>query len=294
MKIKTYLAVTYLTCITVAVSALGNDNTNRPPVNLGRTSLATVNASSVNGERAMNSVYYGILNAFDDGTNWYNNINYTYWLSGGETDPWVEVTFDRPVTVTSVFIEQGPPFLAEFRFDKGKDQRMTSVKVGPESSSLDSEVSPTSLLRNTSISVARAVQGRSQYHQVEIPSSLAGVTQVRLVFGGKVNTEVHEIRIMGYVPPDTEYLVMQPKILPTQRNMELIAKDAFEVWKYTSLWKNVTKQWVDRGNTVVTTYQKDGIEIFRVTTDKATGDTRVEQMADWAPRTNVAPKTIKE
>ena len=37
------------------------------PANLARTSLASVSASSVNGGRALDNVFYGILNAFDEG-----------------------------------------------------------------------------------------------------------------------------------------------------------------------------------------------------------------------------------
>ena len=47
------------------------------PINLCRTSLVSVAASSVNGSRPLNNIYYGIRNAFDGGENLINNINYT-------------------------------------------------------------------------------------------------------------------------------------------------------------------------------------------------------------------------
>src|SRR6185503_9684694 len=72
------------------------------PINLARTSLASVDASSTNGPREMENPYYGVLNAFDDGENWIDNHNYTYWESHLEEQPYIDVHFDVPVTLTRV------------------------------------------------------------------------------------------------------------------------------------------------------------------------------------------------
>ena len=80
------------------------------PINLARTTLAAVNASTVNGGRAMDDPFYGVLNAFDDGRNWKNNINYTTWLTSNEPVPWIDISFDEPVTLAGVFVESGPRF----------------------------------------------------------------------------------------------------------------------------------------------------------------------------------------
>src|SRR5690349_6138815 len=64
-------------------------------LNLARTSLATVSASSVNGRRALDNEFYGIQKAFDDGgMKGDNGINYNYWMAeAGEFRPWVIVQF---------------------------------------------------------------------------------------------------------------------------------------------------------------------------------------------------------
>jgi hypothetical protein len=80
------------------------------PINLGRTSLAAVLASSVNGGQEQDSPFYGVLNAFDDGENWINNLNYTYWLSANEPVPWIEISFDRPVTLAAVYVDSPASF----------------------------------------------------------------------------------------------------------------------------------------------------------------------------------------
>ena len=50
----------------------------------------------------MDDIHYGVLNAFDDGDNWHNGINYTYRLTSRGSGEWIEVHFMRPVTVRSV------------------------------------------------------------------------------------------------------------------------------------------------------------------------------------------------
>jgi hypothetical protein len=171
-------------------------------INLGRTSLAAVTASSVNGTRAMDNPFHGILNAFDDGSNWHDKINYTQWLSDYHgIGTFAEVQFDVPVTVTSIVIEGAPRFSARLTAEDGTEQ----VKNGKDSVTLDS---PASKIR-----------------------------QVRLTFENNSEgvVRVDEIRIRGLIPSDTKYEVRQPRIVPTQRNLELAADEAFTTWLYPYL-----------------------------------------------------------
>src|SRR6185503_18719226 len=94
----------FLFCL-ICVPALSSAATKRPkPINLGRTSLTAIDASSVNAERGIDNFWYGALNAFDDG---YNRVDRhcTYWLTASEDRAWVELYFDAPVTVTSIRVE---------------------------------------------------------------------------------------------------------------------------------------------------------------------------------------------
>ena len=92
------------------------------PINLARTNLASVNASSVNGGRTLSNRYHGVLNCFDAGTNWHNGINYTSWTSDGEPEAWVEVRFDVPVIVHAVEVDGGPPHRVRLFFDAGGEE----------------------------------------------------------------------------------------------------------------------------------------------------------------------------
>jgi hypothetical protein len=74
-------------------------------INLGKTSLATVSGSLINGGRQIDNPYYGVLNLFDEGRHFINGLNYDYWLGdAGGAPQWVEVRFDVPVTVSSMTI----------------------------------------------------------------------------------------------------------------------------------------------------------------------------------------------
>jgi len=88
------------------------------PVNLARTSLAAVSASSVNGGRALDDRFYGALKLFDEDA----DRTYPYWLTNGEPRPWVEIRFDTPVTVAALEVEGGGAWTARFRFDSGGEE----------------------------------------------------------------------------------------------------------------------------------------------------------------------------
>ena len=220
------------------------------PINLGRTSLAAVSASSVNGSRTIDSQFYGALNAFDDGDNWINKINYTYWLASGGTGNWVEVRFDKPVTVKYVLVEGGPPFAATFSFHK----------VGKETY-------PTA-------------SGR-----LDLGQPLHGVRRLRLTFDSSRDiTRVHEIRIMGFPPPDAKYEVRRPRTLLDARTAQLLAVDRFDLWRQ-SLGQGVAPKSEEHADRYVTKFWhlETKVDLFRVTVWKETSKVETEILAQWTP-----------
>ncbi len=154
------------------------------PTNLARTDLATVQASSVNGDRLQSNCFYGVANAFDDGKTWINKINYTWWLSGPERFPWIEVTFSAPVTIVSIVVEGGPPYSARvFPVDGGEHDYPTAGEV------------------------------------LNLPHPLHAVTRVRLNFYRRTSetqapVSVAEVRLLGFPPTDTHLEIRTPKVGP--------------------------------------------------------------------------------
>jgi hypothetical protein len=72
-------------------------------INLGRTSLATVSGTPVNGNVPADDPFHGVLNLFDDGRHLINDLNYDYWLGNNTPAPqWVDVRFAVPVTITQM------------------------------------------------------------------------------------------------------------------------------------------------------------------------------------------------
>ena len=233
------------------------------PINLGRTSLAAVSASSVNGGRALDNIIYGVPNAFDGGENWHNKINYTYWLAGGGAGNWIEVQFDHPVTVTEVQAEGAPRFAVAVTFAKGGEQRAPVVEGG-----------------------------------VKFGQALHGVSRVRLTFeaggsrGGGSNTSVDEVIILGHAPPGVEFEVARPRVLITRINAEAIAQERFQEWRQ-SLTQGVGRRVDDDGQRITVTYSKGDIDmvVYRVIVDKATGEVTTDARVELAPVPEAADKT---
>jgi hypothetical protein len=222
------------------------------PINLGRTSLAAVTASSVNGGRALHDKFYGIVNAFDNGSNWHNSINYTYWLATGGTGQWVEVRFDSPVTVTSIHVEGNPGATSAW------SARLSFAKGGEASWSPEN-------------------------HDLRLPQPAHGVTAIRLSFSqASTNLLVNEIRIMGYVRPDTEYSVARPRILVTRRSAQAIATQEYETWRLGLASRCVTNT-TESDGAVVVTYSIAGHIVFRVTVNKHDGTVIREAFVKLVP-----------
>jgi len=219
------------------------------PINLGRTDFAAVAAASTNGGRAPGNKFYGIRNAFDGGENWHNNINYSYWLSGGGLGMFIEVRFDHPVTVTGIVLEGAPQCSPVFSFAKGGEEPhgQFAGKFKP-------------------------------------PRPLHGVTGVRLNLGDQTgNIQVREIRVMGYPHPDVKYKVTRPRLILDERAAEAMARDEFQNAGFSPhhALPRVVEE-MDRWEFTFR-HQKDEVDIFHVTVFKK--DSRVEskRLAKWTP-----------
>lgn len=223
-----------------------------PPavINLGRTSLASVTASSVNGERAMDNPFCGVTNAFDDGKNRVNDMDYTSWEPDyGGPETYVEVRFDVPVTVAEIIIEKGRPFTAHLF---GEDDAEQVVK-GDESAAV---------------------------HPVA-----AKISRVQIYFepDAQHRIEVQEIKIMGMVPAGIKYTVGVPRVVVSDRNMELEADGAY--WEWLSSYAGHSKHKTVRqeGDKTIFVYFLEDVPVMRVTVDHKTGNKKVEIISAKKP-----------
>lgn len=216
------------------------------PVNLARTSLAAVTASSVNGSRSLANGFYGIRNAFDDGENEINGLQYTYWLTSGEPSPWAEIRFDEPVSITSVFVTGGSSFSARLVYAKGGER-----DLGPARGSLE----------------VRTVEH--------------GVRAVRLTFEGTGNLRVDEIRVMGHTRRDGPLEARTPRLLLDGRQALIVAKEAYTAWRARELGGSPDPKVEESAQAFVVTFRRDGVPVLRVVLDRVTGDTRTEVLARW-------------
>jgi len=218
-------------------------------VNLARTSLARVGASSVNGDRALANPHYGVLNAFDGGENWIDGINYTYWLSAAEQNPWIEVRFDETVTLTEIHVEGGPPFVVRLSMARGGEQDRPEI-------------------------VKDAVQ---------FEEPVPGVRGVRLTFQEKKSVRVNEVRVMGYAPPDVVCREGRPRVMVTKRSAELAADEAFAAWE-RSMWDGVRTRVEEATAAFVITYYRRDLPLLEVRVDKRSGQMRAQPLAQLVPR----------
>lgn len=222
------------------------------PINLGRTSLAAVNASSVNGNRSLSNVYYGVVNAFDDGANWHNNINYTYWLSDNGPGAWVEVHFDHPVSVTSICVDNGPPFATKLVFAQGGERVLGQAGA-----------------------------------EVKLDGAVQGIKSVRLTFaeqapagGGMV--AVHEIRILGHPPADARFMVGRPRVWVDAAQAVRAAEESLAEWlaKATRPTRHEVRE---DGEKIVVTFFRQEAPIYRVALRRADGAATALPLARLTP-----------
>ncbi|MCP4708632.1 MAG: hypothetical protein GY869_08415 [Planctomycetes bacterium] len=214
------------------------------PINLGRTSLAAVHASDVNFSRALDNQHYGIQNAFDDGDNWINNINYTYWM-GSSTQPWVELYFDHPVTVSTIHVESAASYTPIFGF----------VASGEEPYPVQTD-------------------------SYKLAAPLHGVNRVKLEFEPDTgNLKVLEIRIMGYVGEGINYEVKKPRIYFTPDTALPTAKGIFDTW-YASI-SNKAPVFSEDENYFIYTFLFNDLEVYQVSIHKKTSKISSKQLAKW-------------
>ncbi len=150
-------------------------------VDLGRLSIARVSASSVNGNRSLDNKFYGILNLFDDGKNFINNINYTNWMTDPELKHWVKIRFKSYVCLEYVTVEQ-------IVNDEKRRVRGFAVTVAK--------------LNNN----VRKVIKRYDSTKVEgfrktfkLPKPVKDINEITIVFNGPRLIDVSELYVMGKV-----------------------------------------------------------------------------------------------
>ncbi len=274
MDPRLIILLTLIACITVPVSSPAQEPTREQllekikrlkadvakmsdqlegtakPINLGRTDFASVSASSVNGDRPLANKFYGVLNAFDDGENWHNNINYTYWLSQGALGACIEVRFDEPVNVTDLIIERGPICTPVFRFAKGGEE-----PYGPFTGALT------------------------------LAGPIRGVTSVRLNFydGGTNagNLQVNEVRIMGYPPPGRKYNVTQPRLDLSEQAAVALAREEFREAGFSTMHVTTRSTTQQDSFEILFHHTIDEVDLFRVTIHRPTARVETKKLAKW-------------
>lgn len=249
------------------------DQDHAHPINLGRTSFATVDASSVNGERAIDNAYYGVPNAFDDGEHWVDKINYTSWMPEVGGPSFIDVHFDLPVTVTEVSVDEasGGPFTARLSFADGSEEVLAGNPPQTAPSAPAANPSDPASVVAVSTPGPFAGSGHSAVITVAPVNPRSGATSVRVQFPAAGATEaVNEIRVMGYTSPGVEYEVRAPRVASNERNAKLAAGAALGEWK-NSLFAGMTSDFAEQEDSYLITYTKGGKPVCRVSVSKATG-----------------------
>lgn len=186
------------------------------PINLGRTRLASVSASSVNGRRSLADPYYGIRNAFDDGDHRIGDIQYSYWMSGNEARPWIEVRFEEPVVVESIAADIGSRFpamgaavgypgLAERKEGSASFRAKVLYVGGGEENFPPSE------------------------EKLDLEEPRAGVVGVRLTFEQTL-LKVHDVRVMGHAPRGEPVEATLPRLELNATEALVTAREHFARW----------------------------------------------------------------
>jgi hypothetical protein len=172
---------------------------NSTLVDVSQLSITRVSASSVNGNRPLTDKCYGVLNLFDKGSNFINGINYTYWLTDAQLRHWVELTFLKPVTIYSVFVEttgENEP--------KGYGLEVCRVTKGLEQKVKDYD--------------SITIKGfRTTYN---LPEPVSDVNMIRIIFPGPEMIAVSEIKVMGQVMQGVDLTPQRPMISPIEQEVQ--------------------------------------------------------------------------
>jgi len=164
---------------------------NSAVVDISRLSITRVSASSVNGNRALTNKYYGVLNLFDEGSNFINNINYTFWLTDAQTRHWIKLSFKKPVIVHSVLVE-------------------TTGKRRPKEYALELSQVTGGLKRV--IKDYDSIQIKGFRVTYKLPERVPNVNQIMIIFPGPEMIEVSEIKVMGQAPYGVDLTREKPLI----------------------------------------------------------------------------------
>jgi len=241
-------------------------------INLARTNLASVEASNVNGERAMDNPFHGILNAFDaDEGNRIKNHTYTDWLGGGGNE-WVDIRFSHTVKIKEIVAERAYPFSAVFYFEDGSEK-----KFGPAENITPPWPEPPDPSSEQSL-ISIPYWGKKADFRLSLEHAAFGVVKIRLIFindlgQGTGNIRVREIKVLGSTPVGTEYRVQDPSIVINERTSRLSSQERFDQWKL-QLTKGVRADLQEDEASFKTVFRResDQLELFRVIIDKNTGD----------------------
>ncbi|MCG3179065.1 MAG: hypothetical protein BIFFINMI_01396 [Phycisphaerae bacterium] len=217
------------------------------PVNLGRTSLAAVSASSVAGCKALDDPLCGVRNAFDAGSNWVDGVNATDWKSCGENDPWLQIDFDSHVSLTSIAAQGG-------KIDRAE---IWQVKSGMRSWA--------------------ATDGRVRFEQPQ-----HGVTRVRVHLQTGESAGLAELMVMGYVPVGVDYAQTTPRIAWDGSSVRVAALESYRQWGHGPTRAAASRVAESAGAWQVTVVY-DGVDMCRVKFDKATGAKEFTPLAIMKP-----------
>lgn len=255
-----------------ALMPQAEQGSQRELINLGRTSLASVDASGVNGGRSLSSPHYGVLNAFDDGENRIDGLPYSSWLDHPGNDSRVQVRFDRPVTVVALKILRSPPVSARLKRSNGE------VLLLPGTPPARAAVGDKDALLGALLLSLDQLD-----RDLPLPAPLSEVLEVELIFPvGESVGSVEEILILGHVPPGSAYTVGLPRIELTPRNVGLMADEAFLDWLQAAL-REKPKRIEESATHWIHTFALEGVPVMRVSIDKRTGERAVTRLAPGAP-----------
>lgn len=255
--------------------ALQYDGTS---INLARTSLAMVHASSCNGDRPLSNKYYGILNAFDQGSNLVNNINYSDWLPKCTQQEWVEVEFSSPVALSALILEGASQCNATLCFAKGGEKvfqeivQKRNIHINRRGSltheELIKEKSNTSILPIHSSSSGNSVL---EFNQV-----VEGIIKIRLTFTGN-NVSLAEFKVMGMPPAAKSFKVGTPHLKVTKADALLEANSVYDIWiEATYGLKAIKAKKISETKNSITYFYKKGDKILaKVVVDKKSGIGRI-------------------
>ncbi len=168
-------------------------------INLGRTSISRVYASSVNGNRSMANKFYGVRNLFDKGNNYINKLNYTSWLTDSESKHWVKLKFTENAEVHKVLVEVGNVSDKYSKQSRIPNEFVLKIEYLNDDKNIISKTLD-------SISIKKFITTYS------LPEPIKNVKSVTILFFGERIIEVHEIQVLGKLQTKNVNISVLPQI----------------------------------------------------------------------------------